>query len=78
MKKFLTAIVLAVVAVSPAMAAKARNGQNNGNRVYLQSDRAVPAVPYGISRQGYAPWADTWSADPNIRDRQERDYPDFH
>jgi opacity protein-like surface antigen len=72
MKKLLTAMVLAVLAVSPAMAAKARNGQ-----VYLQ-DRTSTYVPYGVSQRGQPLWNDTWSADPNIRDRQERDYPDFH
>ena len=74
MKKLLTALVLAAVAASPAMAAKARHHQ--GSRVYLQSDRVVPYVPYGIGQQGQ--WSDTWSADPNVRDRLERDYPDFH
>jgi len=73
MKKLLTAAVLAILAVSPAMAAKARHG-----KVYLQSERASPYVPYGIGQQGQPLYNDTWSADPNIRDRQERDYPDFH
>jgi opacity protein-like surface antigen len=70
MKKFLTAIVLAAVAASPAMAAKARHH----NRVYLQSDQASPYVPYGVNQQG----GPVWNADPNIRDRLRRDYPDFH
>jgi opacity protein-like surface antigen len=74
MKKLLTATLLAVLAASPAMAAKARNG-----KVYLQSERAYPSVPYGVSQQGAPIWSnDTWSPDPNIRDRQDRDYPDFH
>jgi len=73
MKKLLTAAVLAVLAVSPAMAAKARNG-----KVYLQSERTNPYVPYGIGQQGQPLYYDTWSADPNVRDRLERDYPDFH
>jgi hypothetical protein len=76
MKKLLTAIVLAAVAASPAMAAKARKGDK---RIYLQSDRAVPYVPYGIGQRGGPAWSsDTWDADPNIRDRLRRDYPDFH
>jgi len=74
MKTFLTAIVLAAVAASPAMAAKARHH----NRVYLQSDQASPYVPYGLSQRGGPVWSDTWNADPNIRDRLQRDYPDFH
>jgi hypothetical protein len=75
MKTFFTAIVLAAVAASPAMAAKARHH----NRVYLQSDQASPYVPYGVNQQGGPVWSsEIWNADPNIRDRLRRDYPDFH
>jgi hypothetical protein len=47
--------------------------------VYLQSDQTSPYVPYGVNQQGGPVWSsDTWHADPNIRDRLQRDYPDFH
>ena len=81
MKKLIAALALATVVASPAFAASKSSGNQRG--LVMQNERAAvqqtqnrrvfEQAPYAYETQDYPNYGDL-----NIRDRLQRDYPDFH